>query len=552
MTYNALVLILSLYNDKKDHVPMTYYCYGDKKFSGRQTNEAATKLTLSMTKLDKIVLITSKQTLEDEKDGLGGQTTYGYFTNEIKNYCRANGFDEPEFKKINNFTEQDGRRRNNTELFAEIMNELKDHNIYIDTTGGQRDDSLLIQLLVKYMEKFGRPPQYAWYSNAGDKTITDVKDSYFVMDLIDAMGTFNTTGISSDLSALKERNVFKDKDIVAAVDSMEKFSKKIHLNNISGIENTINSMNSRFDTLIDNKSTDGLGYVEYMFKFTVPKLKKNLFPDGKADICALIDWCVRNNMLQQALTIAVERIPRYLFKDMGLVECIGDKAALLEEKKTYEDEYYHLFYTKMLTATDIFRAEANNKKKEFIQQYLNGKLKNNREFWKEFETLTYGLPKRNLDHKTIFNHLCVKGSSAFGKRIDVIKSLIGSGANTYEKLADAYANHKKKELADLLGYPELARKSENDSLNNKFLLVDSMVSCKQNDFEIAEGQLELFKKIAVGYLYIKAKRNQVNHSGDDTDMRNIQMILEKYGYSAQPDSITDNIQKFTSLLRANP
>lgn len=462
MTYNALVLILSLYNDKEDHVPMTY-CYGDKQFSGRQTNEAATKLTLSMTKLDKIVLITSKQTLEDEKDGLGGQTTYGYFTNEIKNYCRANGFDEPEFKKINNFTEQDGRRRNNTELFAEIMNELKDHNIYIDTTGGQRDDSLLIQLLVKYMEKFGRPPQYAWYSNAGDKTITDVKDSYFVMDLIDAMGTFNTTGISSGLSALKERNVFKDKDIVAAVDSMEKFSKKIHLNNISGIENTINSMNSRFDTLIDNKSTDGLGYVEYMFKFTVPKLKKNLFPDGKADICALIDWCVRNNMLQQALTIAAERIPRYLFKDMGLVECIGDKAALLEEKKAYkayEDEYLYLFFTKMLTADEISVETAENENGEHTQQAQGSK------------------PKEHL--------------------------------------------------------------------------VDSMNSCKLKNFKVAEGQLDLFKKIAVGYLYIKKLRNQVNHSGNNKKNNKIKRILEKYGYSAQPDSITDNIQKFTSLLRANP
>ena len=455
----------------------------------------------------------------------------------------------PEFVQIHDFCEADNNYKPTTKLLDDVLKELKDYNVYIDTTGGGRDASVLIQLLVKYMENFGRRPQRAWYSSFKDKNIHDVTDSYRVMDLIDAMGTFNTTGISKGLAELA---AVKNKALNDAINAIDKFSDEIHLNKIDNIEETLTEMNNCFNKVIGSDDPAELNNTEYMFKAIIPELQKGLFPNNKADIPDIIDWCIRNNMLQQSLTIATERIPRYLFEDMGLVKCIGDKAALLKEKKTYEDEYYHLFYTKMLTATDIFRAEANNKKEKFIQQYLNGRLKNNREFWKEFETLTYGLPKRNLDHKTIFNHLCVKGSSAFGKRIDVIKSLIGSGANTYEKLADAYANHKKKELADLLGYPELARKSENDSLNNKFLLVDSMVSCKQNDFEIAEGQLELFKKIAVGYLYIKAKRNQVNHSGDDTDMRNIQMILEKYGYSAQPDSITDNMQKFTSLLRANP
>lgn len=549
MTYNALVLILSLYNDKEDHVPMTYYCYGDKKFSGRQTNEAATKLTLSECDIKKLVCITSKETLTEIKNDLGDLTTYDYFKKEITDFCTEHNISMPEFVQIHDFCEADNNYKPTTKLLDDVLKELKDYNVYIDTTGGGRDASVLIQLLVKYMENFGRRPQRAWYSSFKDKNIHDVTDSYRVMDLIDAMGTFNTTGISKGLAELA---AVRNKALNDAINAIDKFSDEIHLNKIDNIEETLTEMNNCFNKVIGSDDPAELNNTEYMFKAIIPELQKGLFPNNKADIPDIIDWCIRNNMLQQSLTIATERIPRYLFEDMGLVKCIGDKAALLKEKKTYEDEYYHLFYTKMLTATDIFRAEANNKKKEFIQQYLNGKLKNNREFWKEFETLTYGLPKRNLDHKTIFNHLCVKGSSAFGKRIDVIKSLIGSGANTYEKLADAYANHKKKELADLLGYPELARKSENDSLNNKFLLVDSMDSCKQNDFEIAEGQLELFKKIAVGYLYIKAKRNQVNHSGDDTDMRNIQMILEKYGYSAQPDSITDNIQKFTSLLRANP
>ena len=549
MTYNALVLILSLYNDKKDHVPMTYYCYGDKKFSGRQTNEAATKLTLSECDIKKLVCITSKETLTEIKNDLGDLTTYDYFKKEITDFCTEHNISMPEFVQIHDFCEADNNYKPTTKLLDDVLKELKDYNVYIDTTGGGRDASVLIQLLVKYMENFGRRPQRAWYSSFKDKNIHDVTDSYRVMDLIDAMGTFNTTGISKGLAELA---AVKNKALNDAINAIDKFSDEIHLNKIDNIEETLTEMNNCFNKVIGSDDPAELNNTEYMFKAIIPELQKGLFPNNKADIPDIIDWCIRNNMLQQSLTIATERIPRYLFEDMGLVKCIGDKEALLKEKKTYEDEYYHLFYTKMLTATDIFRAEANNKKEKFIQQYLNGKLKNNREFWNDFERLTEGITRGVNDTNIIFNHLCGKGRKAQGANAALIKYLIGRAPKTYADIAYAYADHKKQELADLLGYPELARKSENDSLNNKFLLVDSMVSCKQNDFEIAEGQLELFKKIAVGYLYIKAKRNQVNHSGDDTDMRNIQMILEKYGYSAQPDSITDNIQKFTSLLRANP
>ena len=186
----------------------------------------------------------------------------------------------------------------------------------------------------------------------------------------------------------------------------------------------------------------------------------------------------------------------------------------------------------MLKANEFFRAKANEKKKEFIQQYLSGKLKNYKDFWNDFERLTEGLPRDINDTNIIFNHLCRSPKS-------------------YTDIAKTYADHKKKELADLLVCPELTKKSENDSLNNKFLLVDSMNSCRQENFEVAEGQLELFKRIAVGYLYIKAQRNQVNHSGDELDMNDIKNILEKYGYSAQPDKIIENIQRFTGMLGAN-
>ena len=548
MTYNALVLILSLYNDKKDHVPMTYF-YGDKKFSGRQTNEAATKLTLSECDIKKLVCITSKETLTQIKNDLGDLTTYDYFKKEITDFCTEHNISMPEFVQIHDFCEVDNSPKVTSKLLDDVLKELKDYDVYIDTTGGGRDASLLIQLLVKYMENFGRKPQRAWYSSYKDKNIHDVTDSYRVMDLIDALGTFITTGISKGLAELVS---VKNSALNDAINAIDKFSDEIHLNKIDHIEETLTEMNTCFNKVIGSDNSVELNNTEYMLKAIIPELQKGLFPNNKADIPDIIDWCIRNNMLQQALTIATERIPRYLFEDMGLVKCIGDKAALLKEKKTYEDEYYHLFYTKMLTATDIFRAEANNKKEKFIQQYLNGKLKNNKEFWNDFERLTEGITRGVNDTNIIFNHLCGKGRKAQGANAALIKYLIGRAPKTYADIAYAYADHKKKGLADLLGYPDLARKSENDSLNNKFLLVDSMDSCKQNDFEIAEGQLELFKKIAVGYLYIKAKRNQVNHSGDDTDMRDIQKILEKYGYSAQPDSITDNIQKFTSLLRAKP
>ena len=66
---NALVLILSIYTEGKAPIPLTY-SYADKTFTGRQTNEAATKLTLSEYDIRKLVCITSKETLTDTKKDL--------------------------------------------------------------------------------------------------------------------------------------------------------------------------------------------------------------------------------------------------------------------------------------------------------------------------------------------------------------------------------------------------------------------------------------------------------------------------------------------------
>ena len=544
---NVLVLILSLYNDKKDPSPLTY-SYGDKTFTGRQTNEAATKLTLSEYDIKKLICITSRETLEETKNDLNGLTTFDYFKKEITAYCNEHEITVPEFVQINDFYEQDYSTKAATKLLDDVLKELKNYDTYIDTTGGGRDASVLIQLLVKYMENFGRKPQKAWYSNFKDKKIYDVTDTYLVMDLIDALGTFNTTGISKGLSGLA---AVKNGTLCDAINAMDRFSEAIHLNRIDQIEKILAEMNDCFNKVIEFDSTAELNSTEYMIKAIIPELQKGLFPNNKADIPDIIDWCIRNNMQQQALTIATERIPRYLFENMKLIKCTGDKTELLKNKPKHLDDHYHLFLSVMLKANEIFHAEANKAKDNFIKQYLSGTLKNNREFWKEFETITYGLPKKVSDQKTIFNHLCSKGSSAFGKRIDLIKYLFSRAPKNYSAIAEAYADHKKKELADLLGYPELAKKEGTDSLNNKFLLVDSMDSCRQGNFEIASGQLERFKIIAVGYLYIKAKRNQVNHSEDDTEMKGIQNILEKYGYSAQPDKITENILRFTAMLSAN-
>ena len=60
---------------------------------------------------------------------------------------------------------------------------------------------------------------------------------------------------------------------------------------------------------------------------------------GKLDTPGLIRWCVRNNLLQQALTIYKEKLPEYLLREREDLVRIAPDAPPPENRKNYQNEW---------------------------------------------------------------------------------------------------------------------------------------------------------------------------------------------------------------------
>ena len=551
MEKNALVLVVSLYQDGTPEHPKSVkeYRFGETVYTGRQTNEAAAKLTVDKYGADRLVCIASREVLADAKNELGGKTTYEYFRATVEEYARENGRRIPEFICIP-VNADDGSEKPAPKLFDELIAALGDCNIYFDTTGGGRDTSTILQLLMKYLEIFGRHFAHAWYSDLNKKVIIDVtEDIGSVIDLLDAVGTFRTTGSCTALKALK---TIKDAELLGTIDKMNSFSSAIRLNRVDGLEKIITDMNGCFDKIIASGQLGGSG-AEYLLRALMPRLKESFFPDGKADIIGIVRWCIDNDLLQQAMTITTERLPAYLFTQKR-IEFHGDRALALKDKKSHEDEHYYLYYAVLFKNLGSEKKRIRAIREQFYNDYRAGRLTSEkRAFWSDFETIISGLPD-NTDHRILFKRLCRLGQNARGAMQSLISFLLPKSVNDLEQLAWQYMTARKVQLADLLNEPVLKIKEDtNLSFNEKILYADGITSATEGDFTI-NGSLESFKKTAVGYVYIKTLRNKANHASDSSAelFSDAITILKKHGYSTEEADIAEDILRLIDSVCEPP
>ena len=372
MEKNALVLVVSLYSDGRNEIS---YSFGGDIYSGRQTNEAAAKLTIDKYGADRLICISSPQVLNDKKNDLGGKTTYEHLTETLSSYALEKGKPVPEFVCIP--THDGDVAKPTSQLFDELIGSLDGCTITYDTTGGGRDTSMLLRLLMKYLETTGRQFKKAWYSDINmntenDSRIVDVTEEVDpVLDLLDAVGTFRTTGSSKALVGLKGKSIV-NADLCETIDKMERFSSAIRLNRVGGLEKIITDMNVCFDKIICSGSVDGSS-AEYLFRALMPHLKESFFPDGKADLIGIVRWCLKNDLLQQAMTMITERLPAYLFSEKR-IEFHGDKAAVLKNKQPHEDDKYYLYFTVLLKNPGTEKKRLDALREGFYKSYREGRL----------------------------------------------------------------------------------------------------------------------------------------------------------------------------------
>lgn len=308
------------------------------EISGKQTNEAPIKYLISYLNknaksVGRILAVATKEAKE----------SYDNICKVLKEYSEEKNIAIPEPEMI------ETTENTIAETIQEISNKIStDDEVYIDTTGGFRNSSYLIMGAVRVLEYSDIKVKKAVYSNHQKEKIEDITDLYRMFDLINAANTFTSVGNSYELE-----EYFKDTDnatVKSTIEAMNKFSDEITLCRTSKLNDVIKELNNCLEELsgVQSDSKDII-----LFKSLSEAIRSKFNIHGeRISYPDVVEWCVHNRLIQQAVTIYVEKMPEY-FYNKKLYTVSDSIKKQVENKKSTFDYYYEVFYNTMMKQTEL-------------------------------------------------------------------------------------------------------------------------------------------------------------------------------------------------------
>ena len=627
---NKLILFLSKYKFTTDEYKYSSkYDNTENEIKGIQTPDAPTKYFINYLLekkdnndervLDTILCITSEATnnksINKRENNKEYKSAFEDYQEMLNEFCDEKGIEPPELIKLNfdydfennkSIDEADVSRR----LYESIVKELdKNDTIYIDYTSGIRDTSLLIILIIRYLEYTGIKCGgmiYSYYDNddKSNNKIIDIKSTYELFELLNGVNEFTSFGKAKALSEYYEKT--SDKDcIINANEKSKEEDKKINQKDeaVEKINDLIDVMKRFSDVIslcmvqeIDNimkQLQDGISEVKKVLnpnqkqnqeKSVIFSLKNSMFynlitqienkfyiEDGK-DITYIdiIRWCLDNDLIQQALTLYVEKIPQYYLDDKHKFFDTEEESLKDSISKGNEDKSYaNIFYTKIFSNIWFNRF--------YYPLNYNELIDNNKKI-NEVKNIVEKYKQQILDRDVELLDRCE----------DNIKDII---YEIYKIIDKIYENEKESDTEIKVGYIKL---SKNDKLmpktkekfintfkvNNKLIAnileelgqinsiynmecfyanntkeytlnrkINSIIILRKSDINPLwlNNKIDLneFVELMEDYVYFKIMRNQINHASSDELKDEVINYLTAQGYKVDINEkgITDEIKK---------
>ena len=492
-------------------------------FSGCHTNDAPARFLLKLAEhneepIDKIFCIVSKDVyniklpqLENESSKLElekGKTAFDRFSALIRNEVG------PSIEIIPIYYDFDP----NNEDFdpkdkpAYIYNQIKASDIgkliYIDYTGGLRDSSLFMIALIRHLEFKGIVCKDIIYSDffSKPKAIRNIRYIYDMFNMINGVSEFVGTGNARQLVDLQKKleNTTNNDNVNNFVSSLQSFSDAIALCNVGSIVDAITSISESINTLEQDTSTD---IFVQMFKTLIPTVKEKLYIGKEPpSILDLSQWCLNNNMLQQAVTIYNEKILSYYILN-NYDDFKNELKKPIPKCRSYKD--IHEKYKNLSKIWDEFNDSdgKRNKYKKKISDYIDCEISNVQNKCKGFE-------------------------------VDEIEDCSIIVYKALKKIKNQYTHEKKDELSkDILHKATNFRDFITSFMNNEDIFMKCVKDKITKDIkpifslqELETSNPKLWQAMKY-YHAVKILRNNINHVSGDVGGMNAKMqeYLEEKG-----------------------
>ena len=319
--------------------PITYQCDNGDTITAEWTNEAGLKYLLGRNAgYTDIICLRSKETSNEK------------YENELKAIIEEMNITYKDKIKYVDYLVDDDVNTISGKLTKKFEFDSSD-TVYIDTTGGARTVAYYLVYLFRYFEYIGVTVKSAVYSQVnrtddgkitGDGTIKEVRDNFRMFDLINGAHEFTSTGNPKTLA-----NYFagsKNENINSLLKAMEKFYDQISLCRIGDeLDNALKEMEECLRAIENNPQSDN---DEFRMKEMIPIIRNKFFSSRRSKYLGLTKWCVNNGLLQQALTLYVEKLPKAYFTELNFLYVDADK---LEKPKNQGQDIYSDYFMNIVT-----------------------------------------------------------------------------------------------------------------------------------------------------------------------------------------------------------
>lgn len=500
------------------------------------TNESIVKCVAALNRvrksggINKIIALVSNKVLKSQSAHFDNMTAFSYYKQVVREKMP-----NAEIVQIRIENDNDSERE-----VSQILSDICVHidsgsEVYIDSAGGQRTIINIIQVLTNILRYKGISNPYTLYANIqSDGKIVDTSEFSRMSLMADAFNEFMTTGKADQL-----QECFTDTPVDHSFrrlsDAMVKFSDNICLGYVERLDDVVTELRAAFALCRENQVKDEIESA--IVQQFIPEIESKMLGDGEGvvDYSKIITWCINNNLIQQAVTLFTEKIPKYLF-DKGVIVYKGEQK---KEKEDYEnkpkgiganDWESYAFYTEALNRDVSGECPASNlplvkELTEVLKESATPKSPKVKEVADTIKLFKQQFP--NCSHTPPYTEL--------EQKID--KAIQNMTAKTYPGFISTVCNQPPT-CADFLGIPTES-KDKNNTISKKFDAIASIEAseaiktrCKlPNDKYTMFIDKDAAKKLYYGYLYVKALRNRINHASSDENLTKEQENkLQHYGY----------------------
>ena len=258
-------------------------------------------------------------------DELPVSNTLDFYLDQIKHYISCMGSEQ--FPDIYVLKIEDNPTDEQVNDYcvsaAKILMELWSckAKFYLDTNGGPRDTMMILIGTLRAISHYSIVPQYAAYSylTAGKsdfhtpKKILDKSGSYRFFDLVSGLDDYLTVGYSDRLFKYFSNNSGRTDKILSVLDKVQNMS---HAFSLCHPEDMIKSVRDVVSALESAKDVSGLE--EYVLGEIRKDFGEQLLKcaeKGQSEenfLIPLLEWSLKKNYIQQAITLYAERLPEVI------------------------------------------------------------------------------------------------------------------------------------------------------------------------------------------------------------------------------------------------